>query len=196
MTIESMLRRIAILGILPWINPTVAQDETSLGPISYFEVQTRGVVGQLGLKLGTIANVSGTVIPGSELRTKAAEGRYFLKISRVDEKLLDSPVILAFYIPPWVNVNLSQSAGQAVELMVFEEGEFAGLPNGLDPMDQWAEPVCHFSTHLTILKNLDQSAKPSTENVLPWPIVAVGISALILAFGYFVMLKRKTRIAT
>ena len=191
-----MLRMITILGLLLLASSCVAQDESSNSPISYSDAQSRGVVGQLGLKLGTVANVSGTIISGSELRTKEADGRYFLKISHVDGKRLDSTVVLAYRIPSWANVKLLPIAGKSVELKVFEEGEFSGLPDGLDPMDQWASPVFHFSTHLTILKDLAPNLNSSTSNSTLKYIVGIGILVLALAFGCFAIFKRGAKIAT
>jgi hypothetical protein len=194
-----MFRIVACLGLLFWANAIVPQDEDSGVAISYSDIQTHGVIGQLGLKLGTVTNVSGTIISGGELRTKAADGRYFLKISHVDQKQLNSPLILGFHIPPWVNVKLASDSnvGQKVELMAFEEGEFTGLPGGLDPMDQWSDSMFHFSTHLTILKDLDNnSTLPRTKNGSHSLLVVTGIIALMLAIGGFVALKRKSKIAT
>ena len=148
------------------------------------------------MELGTVANVSGTIISGSDLRTKAADGRYFLKISHVDGKQLEPPVILAYRIPGWVNVKIPPVAGESIELTVFEEGEFSGLPDGLDPMDQWASPVFHFSTHLTILKDLAPNLNSSTSNSTPKYIVGIGILVLALAFGCFAIFKRGAKIAT
>ena len=191
-----MLRMITILGLLLLASSCVAQDESSNSPISYSDVQSRGVVGQLGLKLGTVANVSGTIISGSELRTKEADGRYFLKISHVDGKRLDSTVVLAYRIPSWANVKLLPIAGKSVELKVFEEGEFSGLPNGLDPMDQWAAPMFHFSTHLTILNDLRAKSNSPTPGSLLSYIVAIGVIALALTFAYFLIYKRMAKNAT
>ena len=139
------------------------------------------------------------------------------------ERPLESPVILGFRIPSRVSVNLApdhfslyklkngQNAGSLgsdqidklergylgrnVKLMVFEEGEFTGVPNGLEPEDMWAGAGFHFSTHLTILKDLNSNnllSGTSSHSVF-W-IATIFVCAITIAWFYLV--RRPKNVAT
>lgn len=159
------------------------QDDQSKNPIALAEIQERGVTGLLGLKLGTVTRVSATVISGAELRTKAADGKYLLRVSHVGGSELKESIIVNFHVASFANVKLASNhfdlyelkngkrarslqssqikkleenyVGNRVELVVFEEGQFSGLPKGLPAEDQWSDSVFHFSTFLTVLKHAD-----------------------------------------
>ena len=62
------------VGLLAISTCAVAQNQESNDPISYSELRSRDVIGQLGIPLGTATEISATIISGDELRTKSAAG--------------------------------------------------------------------------------------------------------------------------
>jgi hypothetical protein len=164
---------------------TIAQEATKRR-ITLDELNTRQVVGALGKPLGTVVEIEAKVIAGSELRMKAYDGEYLLKVSHVDGKKLEEPVVLrfatGFSVVKLANDHFSlyelkhykkaksltssqidelekDYVGKSVRLAVYEVGSFFGIPKGL-PKDviTWAEPGFHFETSLVILADREKTA--------------------------------------
>lgn len=138
------------------------------------------VIGLLGLPLGTVTNVHATIIAGSELRLKAYDGLYLLRVTAVDGHRLGKAATLEFTVPSFANVRLARDplalyelktgnkkdqlrAGEIAELergyvgserslMVYETGGYSGIPNNL-PRDipSWQDHSFSFTTSLVVL---------------------------------------------
>ena len=158
----------------------VAQEAAKL-PITLDELNTRQVVGALGKPLGTAVEIEAKVIAGSELRLKQYASAYLLKVSHVDRKRLERPVMLRFSTgfsdvelandhfslyelknhKKTGSLNSSQInelekgyVGKSVRLAVYEVGYFRGRPTKLpDDAPLWADVGFHFDTSLEILAN-------------------------------------------
>ncbi|WP_020474765.1 hypothetical protein [Zavarzinella formosa] len=150
-------------------------------PLSVAELNERPVIGQLGLPLGTCAEIEAKIIAGRELRQKQYDGAYLLSVTHVAGKKLATPAILRFDIGPGMTVKLARGnfelhelktgkktgsltgeeilkleegyVGKTVKLSVYEVGSFHGLPRKLpsDRLIYWADTEFYFSTSLVIL---------------------------------------------
>ena len=139
-----------------------ACESTSTHPISVDELSKREVIGKLGVPLGTAVEVEATVVDGSTLRMKAYDGLYLLKVTRVESNVLKDPQIFEFLVPGFIDVDLPSSksdgstpkdyTGKRVTLVVYEVGEFNGLPRNL-PGDVlvWADRGFYLYTSLEVL---------------------------------------------
>ena len=166
------------VGLAIAIN-TCGQDKSE-PPITLEELNRRNVIGDLGLPLGTSAEIEAEVISGSSLRIKEYESQYLLKVTHVDGKRLHEPPLMRFYTPLFASAKLpngpfalyemrngskaksltdSQEAelekgyvGKTFRLVAYEQGGFDGIPEKLpEDVPVWAGSVFHFSTFLTVL---------------------------------------------
>lgn len=169
-------------AVLPLLFTTalLSQDATESRPISVTELNQRSVVGRLGIPLGTASEIEAEIISGEALRQKRYAGRYLLKVTKVGDKTLETPVPMEFYVPGFISVQLASDVhelyelkngdepriidtamlpelekdyvGRNVNLCVYESGGFSGIPEN-KPADVpiWQGTAFHFSTHLTVL---------------------------------------------
>ncbi len=59
------------------------------------DIRGQKVLGELGVDLGVAVRVKGVVIAGHELGFKAAEGRYFFRVTEVEGKKPEAPLVMA-----------------------------------------------------------------------------------------------------
>ena len=171
-------------------NSACGQDKPIESPITLEELFRRKVVGQLGLPLGTVAEIEAEVVSGSSLRRKAYDGLYLLKVTHVDGKELSSPPLVRFSSPEFASVELANDTfalyemthgkeansldsaqiaeleqgyvGKKARLVVYEVGSFRGIPGQLpEDVPVWADSGFHFATSLTVLKERDKASKSS-----------------------------------
>jgi hypothetical protein len=138
-----------------------AQDKKGARPIiTTPQIQSADVTGQLDVPLGTCVPIRATIVR-SQSGTKAAEGRFFLNVTHVQNRQLRSPTECGFYVHQFATENVKLAidnfalhklvtgraaksltseqvaelekgyVGKSVTLIVYETGGFRGMPNGL-----------------------------------------------------------------
>lgn len=177
--------RIAILVFIALFGISSIAPSRTAGPrerISVAELRTLSVIGELGVPLGTVVEIRAKVVSGSEYlpRVKGYDGLYLLKVTHVDGKELEDPVVLEFSMFPFIRVGLASNhfdlyalktgrkageldsaeirklekgyVGKTVHLIAYEAGRFSGIPGNL-PKDVpvWAGRAFELSTSLEIL---------------------------------------------
>ena len=168
------------LFLIPALIGNLLADESKT--ISLKDLQTKQVIGDLGLPLGTATRVNATIVDGSTLGLKRLQSTYLLKISKIGDKPLASPVLMEFRSHrsseplPGNFLELKKSKisqrkgssknlekgyiGKEVHLLVYETGSYSGIPNELpDNFELWQDTGFEFRTSLSILKILDNSKK-------------------------------------
>jgi hypothetical protein len=139
----------------------------------------RPVIGELGLPLGTAAEIRATIVT-DETNSKGGEGRYFLRVTEVNGHILSKPKRFDFSVPSFPAVPLADNrldlyawkhgeaspgltnnefkkidegyVGRVVRLGVYETGEFSGIPNPLPTgVGGWQDHSFGFSTSLVVL---------------------------------------------
>jgi len=176
------------IGLVIAAGSAYGQDKPIESPITLEELNRRNVVGKLGLPLGTAVEIEAEVVSGQSLRMKGYDSLYLLKVTHVDGMELGKPPLMRFFVPGFASVKLanhtlalyelthgtkaksldsSQVAeleigyvGKAVRLVVYEAGNFSGIPSGLpEDVPVWADFAFHFSTSLTLLNEREPSSK-------------------------------------
>ncbi|HYG78148.1 MAG TPA: hypothetical protein VEK08_24295 [Planctomycetota bacterium] len=148
-------------------------------PIHVDMLNQHDVIGKLGLPLGHTADIEAEIVSGESMKMKEYWGRYLLKVSSVNGVPLRTQPILTFQLPfgngklandhfklyemkkgkrasSLSNLEIKEIekgyVGSVVKLIVYEAGEFYGLPKVLPPeVDVWADRGFHFSTYLEVL---------------------------------------------
>ena len=69
-------------------------------PITLSEISERGVVGKLGVPLGTSVAIQAEIVDGGALRRKSTVSSYLLHVTHVDGKKLERPLNMNFYVFP------------------------------------------------------------------------------------------------
>lgn len=166
----------------------LARDEQNPQPISIEELNARPIIGELGVPLGTVAEVDAVVVSGDEIRSKASSGTYLLKITHVDGNKLNEHRLMPFFVQAFAPVQLASNTfelyelkhgkkarslghdqieemekgyvGKSIRLAVYEAGSFAGMPAKL-PKDVpvWQDKGFRFATSLTVLTERERPEK-------------------------------------
>jgi hypothetical protein len=122
---------------------------TTSREISVEEIRDKGVVGLLGLPLGTIVTVSGVAVPNTSLR-KADEGEaLFLKVVAVDGQPLAKPIEFPFRKAHDTVVASEPVIGKEFSYRGYETGGFEGVP--LNYGASWQTMGFHFSDEFLVL---------------------------------------------
>jgi len=116
--------------------------------ITVADLNERGVVGRLGVPLGTVVQITATLIDGRELHDKEHQSDRLLKVTRVDGQDLREAQILEFRPHPTANVSLEDVAtGSSRRLLVYESGGFSGIPQKLpEEVSAWQDHSFSFGT--------------------------------------------------
>jgi hypothetical protein len=153
------MRLVFCLAVVCVAVRVVAQNEKPGRPqLTTSDIEKAEVIGRLGMPLGRCFEIAATVIR-SDINTKASQGRFFLKVTRVEGRELDLPVVYDFYVHQFstkqvkiaesdfalyelkngkkaASLNAEQIAelekgyvGTPVRLIVYETGGFRGRPN-------------------------------------------------------------------
>lgn len=138
-----LIRFVVTMAVLGLASPVLAQEGE---PVKVSDIRAQGVTGDLGLPLGTLVTVEGIVVDGDELRTQATSGRTLLRVEKVGETELPTPVMYPF--PE--NSDLERpAAGESFSGVVYETGGFVGAPEGLfEHVEPFATVGFHFQTRL------------------------------------------------
>ena len=164
--------------------PICHADINKVQGVSVKSLQTTDVIGKIGVPLGQVAQITAVIVDGDTFKTKGDSGRFLLKITQVNSKPLGKPVVMNFGSMPFHDVNLANNdfklyelkhgqkpksldteqvtelkkgyVGRIVKLMVYETGEFTGIPKNL-PEDVliWQDTSFGFSSYLYVIKMLD-----------------------------------------
>lgn len=121
-----MLRVVALLSIGLAAHAQAA-DRDGGTMVTVTQLRTGKVVGELGVPLGTLAKIEAIVVSGDELKTKAASGKTFLRVTKVDARMLDAPVVIAVEAG---DAKLPKP-GAGIHAIAYESGSFSGAPDGL-----------------------------------------------------------------
>ena len=103
-------------------------------PITLGELNSRGVVGMLGVPLGKIVEVTGVVVENrlKSMKSYVSEP-YFIRIESVDRKRLDRPVEFpARDVSPFIAKEVvDRRVGDRYRCFGYETGGFEGPPSRL-----------------------------------------------------------------
>ena len=154
--------------------------EATNGPIEIVVLNRLPVIVNRLVPLGTAIEIEAQIISGRKLRRKAYGSSYLLKVTHVGGKELDNCPLLTFSVPAFISVRLTNHTfglhklktgkkaetlystqieqlekgyvGRTVRLLVYEDGQFIGIPRNL-PKDfpVWADVGFGFSTSLIVL---------------------------------------------
>lgn len=147
--------------------------------ITYSELQQADVIGRLGVKLGTCVSIRAEVVSGDSLRTKADSGRYLLRVLEVDAHALEKPEFFSYSRAPGYPKlptdhfehyrlvhgkpadSLSSEDVASMEkdfvgterrLVVYEVGEFSGIPDLPANVLAWQDREFGFHTRLVLVQ--------------------------------------------
>jgi hypothetical protein len=109
---------VSLRGICAWA------DEK---PIRAGELNTRGVLGDLGHPLGTVVTVEGVVADENYRMRKEDGGETLLRIQKVNGKALKNEVVFRFRCFRFVEVK-KPAAGSKFRYVGYETGEYTGIP--------------------------------------------------------------------
>jgi hypothetical protein len=158
----------------------IAQDDAAKEPITLEELHSRGVLGQLGVPLGTAVEIKAEVVSGDSTRRKALQGVYLLRVTQVGGKELAAPPLMHYTVkfgrieipncprdsffesPRDKEAERIESAriaeleksyvGKVVQLLVYEGGLFVGIPEQLpEDAPQWQGSGFRFLPTLEVL---------------------------------------------
>ena len=122
--------------------------------IHYTELGTSGVIGSLGVPLGTVVIVEGVVVDDGYRQSKEDEGAILLKIEKVDSKKLDKEVILRMATFSFAPIKQPEP-GYRFTYAGYETGEFSGIPHeAFMYIPQVATTEFHFRVYFQALKEV------------------------------------------
>lgn len=177
-----MKTAIAILAVI-LVAAAQTQDDKPT-PLGLAEIQQKGVEGRLGVPLGNVVEIKGTIVSGRATRRKALSSLYLLDVTEIEGKKLDNAIRLKFSVPPIANAKIASThfglyelkngerpkilssdklaelekgyVGSEFKLAVYESGGFSGIPNNLpEDFPAWQGTNFHFSTQMIVLKQLE-----------------------------------------
>jgi len=121
-------------------------------PLTLREIQARGIEGRLGLKLGTVLQVAGEVVPNTSRKKAEAGDPFFLRITTVNGTPLKQPVEYRFLSHPLANVP-QPKIGDTFRFAGYETGAYTGSPDHeFDYIPAYQTTGFAFNTEFLILK--------------------------------------------
>ncbi len=110
------------------------------------------LIGSLGKPLGFIIQVEGIIVPGDG--SKEDEDKIKLKVTMVDNKVLDTIIIIKAEVFSWLSVNIPEE-GKPFKYVGYETGGMTGIPEeAFKHMPYVATAGYTFSTYFQILKSI------------------------------------------
>jgi hypothetical protein len=107
-----------------------AASSSPSAPIPLREVRERGVAGRLGPRLGTIVEVTGTVVENESNAKADVSEPFFLRIEQVNGKPLQTPQLFSSSAMQLIRNIPSLQVGDQFTCVGYERGEFRGSPDG------------------------------------------------------------------
>ena len=144
------------------------------------DLNHRPITGRLGVPLGTLVTIDATVISGSSIGSKGAQGQYLLRVDRVDGRPLSPPPVLEFYtmfvddrmpthVLDWSDDRRNGGersttaptadqlrtleggyVGRSFHVRAYEVGQFSGAPTNLRDV-YWQDHGFLFGTALAVV---------------------------------------------
>jgi hypothetical protein len=144
------------------------------------DLNKRPVIGKLGIPLGKVVEIEGTIISGTDLHTKATEGEYLLQVSKVHGNDLKAKPIMEFRYRSFLGIDVPNNefqlkelktgkraaqitskeeieqlekgyVGSTVKLVAYETGGFDGMPKMPKDIPVWQDHQFAFSSYLELL---------------------------------------------
>ncbi|MEZ5301586.1 MAG: hypothetical protein R3F11_13190 [Verrucomicrobiales bacterium] len=119
------------------------------------------VIGKLGKPLGTVTTILATPFEGRELDVFHLKSRVLLRVTAIDGRELDEPLVMEFFRTQSYKGKLesylhqmklpagTQLRGRPTYYQVYETGRFAGAPQHEKVI--WQDVGFGFETHLNLL---------------------------------------------
>ncbi|MBI1347910.1 hypothetical protein GC163_16670 [bacterium] len=127
-------------------------EERPEAPISLEELSRRGVQGRLGLRLGTIAEIAGTIVPNPSTFKGQSQQNYLIRVETIDGAELKSPVL---FNPESVTAPESlpvPTIGSTFQMIAYETGRYSGAPRDLFKYVPPAQTYGHsFHTNIVVV---------------------------------------------
>ena len=127
LTIVALLLAVStIVGVAAAKRPTTAP----VAPLTLSEVDSSGIAGRLGCRLGTVVTLAGQIVANSSRAKADVDEVFFLKVERVDGKSLHSPALFTSRDLPLVRGIPALKVGDKFQCAGYETGEYTGSPPG------------------------------------------------------------------
>ena len=133
----------------------------NLEPITAESLNSRDVVGRLGLPLGHVMKIDATVMSGDATRVKRNAGMYLLNVVTVDGKELPKPVLIHFEVVPGSNAPLANDSDSLYELKI---GQKVRGPRSADRKELEAGYV-NSRVHLSVYETGCFNGIPEKSNI-------------------------------
>jgi hypothetical protein len=136
---SALLAAIATCGaaalLTSWDRPPAVAAPPATGPtglpVTLADVRARGMTGDLGVAMGKVVPVRGTIVDGRTLRFKDAEGRTYADVDQVDGRALTPAVRIEIRPHRFANPPFAPpAAGTVVNIAGYETGEYTGIVAG------------------------------------------------------------------
>ena len=99
-------------------------------PIPLSELHERGVAGRLGPRMGTIVEVTGTVVENESKMKADVSEPFFLRVEEVNGQTLQTPELFSSSAMKLIRRVPSLKIGDHFKCVGYERGEFKGSPDG------------------------------------------------------------------
>jgi hypothetical protein len=120
-------------------------------PIPLQEIRERGIEGRLGVRLGTIVRISGTVVANRSRNKRDMGEPYFLKIDAIDGRDLEEPVLYAYRKHGFAELE-PPKIGDKFRYVAYEDGAFRGAVDGEEKyILPYADVGFGFETEIQVL---------------------------------------------
>ncbi|MEI8245720.1 MAG: hypothetical protein WCI51_07815 [Lentisphaerota bacterium] len=156
--------QVVIIFLMVYVSGLVLGDDHDTKTISYKELNNIKIIGQLGIELGSIVNVEGTVLLPAELDKKADEGKYILRICSVNGEILSEKIAIEL-LYAYSGVDRSNK-GEKVKYIGFESGSFDGMPDGYLKYLHVASQRFNFCTYFIALKKITNAINSPRDDLL------------------------------
>jgi len=153
------------------------QRNQKVEPLSVSDLKSRPVIGDLGVPLGKVVDIEGTIISGNQFNTKGTHDRFLLQVNKVNGDELKAKPIMDFGanfgvdLPGdiWSLAELKTGkkagdvtkkeaeqfekayVGTTLKLVGYETGSFSGIPKLPKGIESWQDHSFCFSNSLAIL---------------------------------------------
>jgi len=122
-------------------------------PIPLSELRERGVAGRLGLRMGTIVEVTGVVVENKSNAKADVSEPFFLRVDSVDGRKLDTPQLFSSSAMELIRRVPALKVGDSFKCIGYERGGFQGSPDGeFKYVGPYATQGFYFHVEFVVLK--------------------------------------------